>query len=166
MLLRSSFRFLFPRCTGWTPDRDCLKEAVSKRILWELGYFTFPLKEDNGSTMTDDHRCKLLGCFDCPGQFHHSRTKAKWGREEDRNLISRKQKLSKAEAECQWELLQQNFNGSCVFWSRSSRHIYFCFSLVASRRSTWWVHTLRTSFDLEPVTVMVWSILPLEYSTP
>ena len=65
------------RCTGWTPYRDFLEDAVSVGVLCELGYFMFPLKEDNGSTMTDDHRCKLLGCFDCPGQFHHSRIKAK-----------------------------------------------------------------------------------------
>ena len=37
------------------------------------------LKEDNGSTMTDDHRFKLLGCFDCRGQFHHSKFKATEG---------------------------------------------------------------------------------------
>ena len=79
-LVNPSFRFLFPRCTGWTLDRDFLEAAVARRMLWEVGCFMSLLKEDNGSTMTDDHRFKLLGCFDCRGQFHHSRIKSHRGR--------------------------------------------------------------------------------------
>ena len=45
------------------------------------------LKEDNGSTMIDNHCFKLLGCFDCRGQFHHSKILWPEGGG-DRNLIS------------------------------------------------------------------------------
>ena len=85
MLLKSSFRFLFPRYKGWTPHRDFLEATVATRMLWEVGYFISLLREDNGSTMTDDHRFNLLWYFDCRGQFHHSRIEGHWGSEEDRN---------------------------------------------------------------------------------
>ena len=37
--------------------------------------------------------------------------------------------------------MQQNFNGSRVLWSRSSRHVYFRFPLVTSQKR----HTFRAS---------------------
>ena len=85
----------------------------------------FPLKEDNGSAMTDDHRCKLLGCFDCQGQFHHSRIKARLRArgESEPNFKEAKaeQRLSRISmeaiaAEFQWELsfLEQK-QQACLF---------------------------------------------------
>ena len=33
----------------------------------------------------------------------------------------------------QWELMQQSFNGTRVFWNRSRRHVYFCFGFLTSK---------------------------------